>query len=225
MKRPVRTALVLGVLLLVWLMSHYLFGDWISLSGLKLVIAELHAFHEQSPAIMAAAFFLFYVVATATSLPVAALLALAAGALFGVMQGTIIVSFASTIGATLAMLASRHLFREWILARFGDRVHALNDRMVRDGAYYLFALRLVPSIPFVVVNLVMGLTMIRTRTFFWVSQLGMFGATIIYVNAGTQLATLDNLQDLLSPPILASFAALGLFPLAARVLVKRFWRV
>ena len=139
-----------------------------------------------------------------------------AGALFGLVIGTLIVSFASTIGATLAFLSARFLLRDWVQQRFGDRLRAINDGIEKDGAFYLFTLRLVPAFPFFVINLLMGLTRLPARTFFGVSQIGMLAGTLVYVNAGTELAKIDSLRGILSPGLLISFTVLGLFPLIAR---------
>ena len=144
--------------------------------------------------------------------------------LFGLVEGTILVSFASSLGATLAFLASRYLFKEAVQKRFGERLAAINQVIEREGAFYLFSLRLVPLFPFFIINLLMGLTPIRTWTYYWVSQAGMFGATVVYINAGTQLSRLDSIAGIVSPAMLVSFALLGLFPLAAKkivVMVKR----
>jgi len=143
----------------------------------------------------------------------------AAGAFFGLWWGTLIVSFASSIGATVAFLVSRYLFREWVQKRFGDRLKAINDGVAREGAFYLFTLRLVPVFPFFLINLLMALTPIRTWTFYWVSQVGMLAGTLVYVNAGTQLARIDSLGGLLSPQLLLSFVLLGIFPLLAKKIV------
>ncbi len=156
-------------------------------------------------------FFLIYVAVTGLSLPGAALMTLVAGALFGLLWGTVIVSFASTLGATLAFLASRFLLRDWVQSRFGDKLKPINNGVAREGAFYLFALRLVPAFPFFVINLVMGLTPIRTWTYYWVSQLGMFAGTVVYVYAGTQLGEFK-----ISAGLLLAFALLGLFPLVAK---------
>jgi uncharacterized membrane protein YdjX (TVP38/TMEM64 family) len=131
------------------------------------------------------------------------------------------VSFASSIGATLAFLVSRHLLRDSVQARFGERLRAIDEGIARDGAFYLFSLRLVPAFPFFLINLLMGLTPIRTRTFYWVSQLGMLPGTLVYVNAGTELGAVDSLAGVLSPGLVASFVLLGLFPLLARWMVER----
>jgi uncharacterized membrane protein YdjX (TVP38/TMEM64 family) len=164
-------------------------------------------------------FFAIYTVATGLSLPGAAVLTLIAGAVFGLLWGTVIVSFASTIGATLAFLTSRFLLRDWVQQHFGDKLRPINEGVAREGAFYLFALRLVPVFPFVAINLLMGLTPIRTRTYFWVSQLGMLAGTAVFVNAGTQISRIESTAGLLSPTLIASFVALALFPWAAKAIV------
>ncbi|AMV70518.1 bifunctional TVP38/TMEM64 family protein/FAD-dependent oxidoreductase [Desulfuromonas carbonis] len=161
-------------------------------------------------------YFFIYVAVTALSLPGAAVMTLAGGALFGFWPALVVVSFASTIGATLAFLVSRFLLRDWVQARFGERLQAVNAGIEREGAFYLFSLRLVPLFPFFVINLLLGLTPMRTRTFYWVSQLGMLAGTAVYVNAGTQLGRIDSLSGILSPGLLLSFVLLGLFPLLAK---------
>ncbi|WP_250658118.1 dihydrolipoyl dehydrogenase [Alkalimarinus coralli] len=161
-------------------------------------------------------FFISYVLVTALSLPGAAVMTLIAGALFGLLNGLIIVSFASTVGATLAMLFSRYLLRDIVQKKFSTQLKSINEGMEKEGAFYLFTLRLVPVVPFFVINLVMGLTSIPARTFFWVSQVGMLAGTAVYVNAGTQLADIDSLSGILSPGLIFSFVLLGLFPLIAK---------
>jgi pyruvate/2-oxoglutarate dehydrogenase complex dihydrolipoamide dehydrogenase (E3) component/uncharacterized membrane protein YdjX (TVP38/TMEM64 family) len=176
--------------------------------------AAIDAYYRSNPLQVAAIYFLVYVAVTGLSLPGAAVMTLAGGAIFGLLWGTVIVSFASTLGATLAFLAARTLLRDWVQERFGDKLKAINEGFARDGAFYLFALRLVPAIPFVAINLVMGLTPMRTGTYLWVSQLGMLAGTIAYVYAGTQLA-----EFRLSFGLIAAFTILGLFPLAAKKLL------
>jgi uncharacterized membrane protein YdjX (TVP38/TMEM64 family) len=141
---------------------------------------------------------------------------LAGGALFGLLTGTVVISFASTIGATLAFLVSRFLLKDWVQERFKEKLHTINQGIEREGSFYLFTLRLVPVFPFFIINLVMGLTPIRTTRFYLVSQVGMLPGTLVYVNAGTQLAQIDSLKGILSPGLLLSFALLGMFPLLAR---------
>jgi pyruvate/2-oxoglutarate dehydrogenase complex dihydrolipoamide dehydrogenase (E3) component/uncharacterized membrane protein YdjX (TVP38/TMEM64 family) len=191
-------------------------GQYFSLAYFKSRLDEIVAFQHAHPWRTALAFFAAYVAVTGLSLPGAAIMTLAAGAIFGLVWGTLIVSFASSIGATLAFLASRFLFRDAVQRRLGERLCAVNTGMQREGAFYLFTLRLVPAFPFFVINLVMGLTPIKTRTFYWVSQLGMLLGTVVYVNAGTQLAQVDSVQGILSPFLLISFALLGVFPLIAK---------
>ena len=192
----------------------------LSLEALRARQHDLDAFRHAHPVWLAAGFFLVYVAFTALSLPAATLLTLAAGAVFGLIEGTVLVSFASSIGATLAFLASRFVLRDTVQQRFGTRLTAINEGVKREGGFYLFTLRLVPVFPFFVVNLVMGLTTLPIRTFYWVSQLGMLAATVVYVNAGTQLASLHSLAGILSPRIIGSFVLLGLFPLLARWIVE-----
>lgn len=188
----------------------------LNLAALKNQGAPLREATAAYPLFVCATFFLAYVAMAAASLPGAALMTVAAGALFGPWWGTVLVSFASSIGATLALLAARLLFREAVERRYSVRLKAINDGLAKDGAYYLFAMRLVPAVPFFLLNLLMGLTALRTRTFYWVSQLGMLPGTLIYVNAGTQLATIDSAADIASPRVLAGFALLGVAPLILR---------
>ena len=194
-------------------------GQYLTLAGIKDGAVQWEAFYADNPVAVLAGFFAVYVAVTAASLPGAALMTLAAGALFGVVTGTILVSFASTLGATLAFLSSRYVLRDSIEARFGERLKAINAGVDRDGAFYLFSLRMIPAFPFFVVNLVMGLTRIRTLTYMWVSQLGMLLGTIVYVNAGTQLARIDSLSGIASPQVLGSFVLLGLAPWLAKLVI------
>ncbi|PIW72342.1 MAG: TVP38/TMEM64 family protein, partial [Hydrogenophilales bacterium CG12_big_fil_rev_8_21_14_0_65_61_21] len=176
-------------------------GRFLTLDALKSSQASFAAWYDAAPLVVIGAYFLVYVAVTALSLPGAAVMTLAGGALFGLGIGTLVVSFASSLGATLAFLVSRFLLRDWVQRRFGDRFAAVNAGMAKDGAFYLFTLRLVPLFPFFVINLVMGLTPIKVRTFYWVSQVGMLAGTLVYVNAGTQLARLDSLAGILSPAL------------------------
>ncbi len=191
-------------------------GRFLSLETLKAQQTALAALHAQRPLLLAALYFALYVAVTAASLPGAALLTLAGGAVFGLLWGTVIVSFASTLGATLAFLSARFLARDWVSARFGQRLAAIDEGIRKEGAFYLFTLRLVPIFPFFLVNLLLGLTAMKTRTFYWVSQVGMLAGTVAYVNAGTQLAGIESLSGILSPGVLGSFALLGVFPLLAK---------
>lgn len=201
--------------------AYFIFdlGQYLTLAGIKASVAQWEAFYADNPVAVLAGFFAIYVAVTAASLPGAALMTLAAGALFGVVTGTILVSFASTLGATLAFLSSRYVLRDTIEARFGERLKAINAGVERDGAFYLFTLRMIPAFPFFVVNLVMGLTRIRLWTYVWVSQLGMLLGTAVYVNAGTQLARIDSLSGIASPAVLGSFVLLGIAPWLARLVI------
>ncbi|MCE2828338.1 MAG: TVP38/TMEM64 family protein [Sphingomonadales bacterium] len=213
--------LALLALLAAAILAYFWFdlGQYLSLDQFKAQQAEIIAAKDAAPALYIGGFFLLYVGVTALSLPGAAIMSLIAGALFGVVTGTILVSFASTIGATLAFLSSRFVLRDWVQGKFGDRLKAIDDGIARDGAFYLFTIRLIPLFPFFVVNLVMGLTRIPARTFYWVSQIGMLPATIVFVNAGTQIGAIDSTAGLLSPTLIGSFVLLGLFPWIARMLV------
>jgi pyruvate/2-oxoglutarate dehydrogenase complex dihydrolipoamide dehydrogenase (E3) component/uncharacterized membrane protein YdjX (TVP38/TMEM64 family) len=191
-------------------------NKYLTLESLKASQAQFASLQAQSPWLVAGGYFVAYVLVTALTLPGAAIMTLAGGALFGLWTGTLLVSFASSIGATLAFLASRYILRDSVQARFGDKLKAINQGMTKDGAMYLFSLRLVPLFPFFLVNLLMGLTPIRTATYYWVSQLGMFAGTLVYVNAGTQLAQINSLSGIVSPGLILSFALLGVFPIIAK---------
>ncbi len=201
--------------------AYFIFdlGTYLTIDGIKQVAGDAGAFYQENPLLVLAVFFLIYVAVTAASLPGAAIMTLAAGALFGLVEGTILVSFASTIGATLAFLASRYVLRDTMESRFGDRLKAINAGLERDGAFYLFTVRMIPYIPFFVVNLVFGLTRIKTLTFALVSQVGMLLGTIVYVNAGTRLAEVNDPSDLLSLPLLASFLLLAIVPWIAKGII------
>ena len=208
------------------LVAYFVFdlGQYLSLENFKAQQSEILAAKNAQPALYIAGFFVIYVVITGLSIPGAAIMTLIAGALFGLLLGTIIVSFASTLGATLAFLGSRYVLRDWVQSKFGARLKAIDDGLSKDGAFYLFTLRLIPVFPFFVINLLMGLTRIPTWTFFWVSQLGMLAGTIVFVNAGTQISKIESTAGLLSPTLIGSFVLLALFPWAARgllVLVNR----
>ncbi len=194
-------------------------GRFVSLDYLQAQRGAIVAYRDAHPLAASLVFFVIYVVVTALSLPGAVVMTLAGGAVFGLLWGTLLVSFASSIGATLAMLVARWLAGEAIQARYADKLRAINAGIERDGALYLFTLRLVPLFPFFVINLLMGLTRIRAWTFYWVSQVGMLAGTIVYVNAGTQLAQISTLSGILSPGLIGAFVLLGVFPLIARKLV------
>jgi pyruvate/2-oxoglutarate dehydrogenase complex dihydrolipoamide dehydrogenase (E3) component/uncharacterized membrane protein YdjX (TVP38/TMEM64 family) len=211
-----KITIVVAALFLVLVFFTLDLNSYLSLHSIKASLGQFEAWRAASPVLVGLYFFLFYVAVAALSLPGAAVLTLAAGALFGLLWGTVIVSFASSIGATLAFLVSRYLFRDAIQDRFGDRLSAINNGMAKDGVFYLFMLRLVPLFPFFIVNLLMGLTPIRTSSYYWVSQVGMLAGTLVYVNAGTQLAKITGLSSIVSPGLLISFTLLGVFPLLAK---------
>jgi pyruvate/2-oxoglutarate dehydrogenase complex dihydrolipoamide dehydrogenase (E3) component/uncharacterized membrane protein YdjX (TVP38/TMEM64 family) len=188
----------------------------LTLDNIKAQQNELVHWRDSSPLLASTVFFLIYVAVTALSLPGAAIMTLAGGGFFGLWWGFLLISFASSVGATLAFLVARYLLRDAVQRRFGNRLGAINRGVEREGSFYLFTLRLVPVFPFFLINILMGLTPIKTLTFYWVSQLGMLPGTLVYTNAGTQLAKLDSLSGILSLPLLASFALLGIFPLAAK---------
>ena len=194
-------------------------GRYLDLEHLKSRQAGIDAFYREHPLTMLGAYFIAYVAITGLSLPGAAIMTLAGGAVFGLLWGTVVVSFASTLGATVAFIVSRYILRDGIQRRYGDRLKTINAGVERDGGFYLFTMRLVPAFPFFIINLVMGLTPMRTTVFALVSQLGMLPGTIVYVNAGTQLGRIESLQGILSPALIGSFVLLGIFPLLAKWVV------
>ena len=214
--------LLLVIVLLAVAVSFFMFDleQYFTLDNLKEHQQAFERYYEQNTGLTLLLYFLAYVVMAALSLPGAAVMTLAGGALFGLGIGTVVVSFASSVGATLAFLVSRFLLRDSIQGKFGEKLAAINEGVRKDGAFYLFTLRLVPIFPFFVINLVMGLTPIRVSIFYIISQLGMLPGTLVYVNAGTQLAKIQFLQDILSPTLIFSFLLLGIFPLIAKSFVS-----
>ncbi|WP_166420368.1 bifunctional TVP38/TMEM64 family protein/FAD-dependent oxidoreductase [Pseudoalteromonas sp. Z1A8] len=206
----------------VGLFFHFNLHQLLTLDGLKGSMDQFSDYKEQSPLLIIGGFFLLYVVVTALSLPGAAILTLAAGALFGLVEGLLVASFASTIGATLAFLVSRYLLRGTIKQRFPERLAAIDAGVEKEGGFYLFTLRLVPVFPFFLINLLMGVTSIKSWTYYWVSQLGMLAGTFVFVNAGTQLAKIDSLSEILSFNLILSFALLGIFPFIAKGILNVF---
>lgn len=225
MNGPNRGKLALALLLAAAVAAFFLFdlGSYLSLEALKARQANLASLVDNRPLLALGGFFSLYVAVTALSLPGAAILTLAAGAVFGLLLGTLIVSFASVAGASLAFLSSRYLFRDWVRKRFGKRIEAMDRGIAKDGAFYLLTLRLIPAFPFFLINLAMGLTGMRLVTFAVVSQIGMLAGTIVYVNAGTQLAAIESTGDILSPALIGSFVLLGIFPLVAKALLG-WWK-
>jgi len=204
----------------VTLYYYFDLGQYFSLKSLKENQAVINNYHSENPIKTIFVFLLIYILSTALSLPGATILTLAGGALFGFIKGTILVSFASTTGATLAFIASRYLLRDSIQTKFADRIRTINEGVSKEGAFYLFTLRLVPLFPFFLVNLVMGVTQIKTLTFFFVSQIGMLAGTAIFVNAGTQLAQIETLKGILSPELLVSFTLIGMLPLISKTIIS-----
>ncbi|MFV0421849.1 TVP38/TMEM64 family protein [Oleidesulfovibrio sp.] len=221
-----RLALVAVVVLFVGIFLYNDWGRFFTLEYVKQSQADFAVLYAEKGMSLIAVYMAIYIVVTALSLPGATVMTLAGAALFGFWATLVAVSFASTIGATLACLASRFVFRDWVQRRFADRLMRINDGIRKDGAFYLFSLRLVPVFPFFLINLAMGLTPIRVTTFYWVSQLGMLPGTVVYVNAGSELGAINSLSGILSPSLLFSFALLGIFPLAARKVLERVatWR-
>ena len=203
----------------VFLFIYFDLDEYLTLSYLKESQADLRNLYESNSFLVIAVYMLIYIAVTALSLPGAVIMTMAGGALFGLVVGLIIVSFASTIGATLACAVSRFLLRDWVQTKFGDKLAAVNEGIENEGSFYLFTLRLIPIIPFFVINLVLGLTKMPIVTFFWVSQLGMLAGTAVFVNAGKELGKIDSLRGILSPGLIASFVILGLFPLIVKKLV------
>ena len=215
-----KVIIVLIIAALAWAFFTYDLGSYLSLDNLKAQKQVFETYYGNNRALTITIYMLGYIVITALSLPGAAVMSLAGGALFGLVTGVIMVSFASSIGATLAFLVSKFLFRNWVQNKFGDKLSAINRGIEKEGGFYLFTLRLVPIFPFFVINLVMGLTMIRTSVFYFVSQLGMLLGTIVYVNAGTQLAKIESAKGILSLELILSFALIGIFPLIAKKIVS-----
>lgn len=212
----IKIAFISLIALLIFIFFYSGFHQYANLDSLKTQQTAIDEYNNTHPLTAALIFFTTYIFITGLSLPGAAIMTLAGGAIFGVLIGTLLVSFASTIGATLAFLVSRFLFRESLQKRFSERLRLINQGIEKDGAFYLFTLRLVPVFPFFIINLLMGLTPIKTLTFFLISQVGMLAGTIIYVYAGTQLAKISTLKDILSPELIISLTLLGLFPLIAK---------
>ncbi|MBT8490894.1 MAG: TVP38/TMEM64 family protein, partial [Deltaproteobacteria bacterium] len=213
--------LVIVAVIIALIIVFYVFdlGHYFTLSYLKASKEAFTELYGQHRILVIGIYMLIYIVSTSLSLPGAAVLTLGGGALFGVIVGTVIVSFASTIGATLACFFARFLFRDWVQNKFGDKLETVNRGIETEGSLYLFTLRLIPVFPFFVINLVMGLTTMPLVTFYWVSQVGMLAGTIVYVNAGKELAKIDSLSGIMSPSLIISFVILGIFPLTVKKLM------
>ena len=217
-----KLAVVALAIIGIFVFRYFDLGQYLSLEYMKASQAKFNELYQSHQFLVIAAYMGVYIAVTALSLPGAAVLTLASGAMFGLIVGTVVVSFASTIGATLACIVSRYLLRDWVQGKFGDKLGAINTGIEKEGAFYLFTLRLVPIFPFFVINLLMGLTRMRLSTFFWVSQVGMLAGTVVYVNAGKELAQIDSLAGILSPGVLISFAVVGLFPITVKKLLALY---
>ncbi len=212
-KKLIIVAAIIGLVVAFRLLQ---LDQYFTLAYIKASQEEFQLLYSENRLTVLGSYMGIYIVVTALSLPGAAVMTIAGGALFGLVAGTVAVSFASTIGATLACFAARFLLRDWVQQKVGDRLSKLNDGIAREGSFYLFTLRLIPLFPFWLINLAMGLTKMRLVTFYWVSQVGMLPGTIVYVNAGKELAKIDSLEGIMSPSLLFSFVLLGVFPLIVK---------
>jgi uncharacterized membrane protein YdjX (TVP38/TMEM64 family) len=216
MKKNFNKILVMAFIIIAAVAFRFFSLDDYLFSYIKESQQKFEALYADHTLPVIGGYMLVYILATSLSLPVAAIMSLAGGALFGLLRGTVIVSFASTIGAALACFVSRFVLRDWVQGKFGDRLKTVNAGIDREGPFYLFTLRLIPVFPFWLINLLMGLTKMPLRTFYWVSLVGMIPGTIVYVNAGRELGKLDSLSGILSPGLILSFTLLGLFPLITK---------
>ena len=222
MKIPdTKKLVIVGIIAVIILLFFALdIQQYLNLSYIKESRENFQALLADHPILVTGAFFIIYVGVTALSLPGAAVMTLAGGALFGFWAGVVLVSFASSIGATLACAVARYLFRDWTQNKLGTWYDKINAGIQKEGAFYLFTLRLIPAVPFFVINLGMALTEMRLWTFYWVSQVGMLAGTAVYINAGNQLGQIGKMGDILSPQVILSFVILGIFPLAIKKIVN-----
>jgi uncharacterized membrane protein YdjX (TVP38/TMEM64 family) len=219
-KKLVQRLLVVSAIISIVILFKFLgLGQYLSLEYLKTSQDKFVQLYAGNRFAVIATYMSVYIVVTALSLPGAAVMTLAGGAMFGFWTGFIVVSFASTIGATLACFVARFLLRDWVQNKFGEKLSSINSGIEKEGAFYLFSLRLVPIFPFFVINMVMGLTTMKLFTFYWVSQLGMLPGTMVFVNAGKELGKIDSLSGILSPGVIISFVILGLFPITVKKLL------
>lgn len=218
-KRTLIIAVILGIVVAFKIFN---LGDYFTLSYIKASQYRFEILYSGHQFLVIAGYMLIYILVTSLSLPGAAVMTLAGGALFGLLMGTVVVSFASTIGATLACFVSRFILRDWVQGKFGNRLKTVNEGIEKEGAFYLFTLRLIPAFPFWLINLVMGLTKMPLKTFYLTSQAGMLPGTMIYVNAGKELARIDSLSGIISPGLILSFVLLGLFPIITKKLLALY---
>ena len=218
-KKYIQIAIVLIIIGAVFAFSALDLQSYANLDYIKSQQTNLESYYNDNKLLVITVFGAVYVLVTALSLPAAAILTLLSGALFGLVVGTLMASFASSIGATLAFLMARFVARDYVQTKLAKPLEKFNEGFVKEGPFYLFALRLVPAFPFFVVNIVMALLPIKAFTFYWVSQLGMLAGTVVYVYAGTQLAQIDSLSDIVSPPLILAFVLLGIFPIVAKKVI------
>jgi uncharacterized membrane protein YdjX (TVP38/TMEM64 family) len=217
-----RIIIVAAIIIAVILFKFLGLGQYLSLDYLKASQDKFTQIYASHRLLVIATYMGIYILVTALSLPGAAVMTLAGGAMFGFWVGVLVVSFSSTIGATLASFVARFLLRDWVQNRFGEKLSRINQGIEKEGAFYLFSLRLVPIFPFFVINLAMGLTPMKLWTFYWVSQIGMFPGTMVYVNAGKELGRIESLSGILSPGLIISFVILGLFPITVKKLLNLY---
>ena len=219
-----KIGLVLTLAIIVSLFIYFDLSRFLTLDYIKESQARFQNLYQAHRFMVVSVYMVIYILVTALSLPGAAVMTLAGGGFFGLVTGTIVVSVASTIGATCACLASRFILRDWVQSKFGGKLSAINEGIDKEGSFYLFSLHLIPIFPFFVINLLMGLTKMPIRTYFWVSQIGMLPATIVFVNAGKEIAKIDSVAGIASPTLLISFALLGLFPVTVKKVMSLYRR-
>ncbi|MBW1791406.1 MAG: TVP38/TMEM64 family protein [Deltaproteobacteria bacterium] len=217
-----RLLIILAGIIAVALFYYFDLKQYLTLSYIKESQEYFQQLYAENSLLVISVYMAIYIAVTALSLPGAVIMTLAGGALFGLVVGTIVISFASTIGATIACAVSRYLLRDSAQGKFGDKLAAINKGIEEEGAFYLFTVRLIPVFPFFIINLLLGLTKMPLITYFWVSQLGMLPGTMVYVNAGKELAKIDSLGGILSPGLIASFVILGLFPITVKKIMGFF---
>ncbi len=223
LNRKKKIVILVIVISLIVAFKVFNLGQYLTLSYLKESLNEFKDLYEKHRVLVIAGYFVIYVLTTSLSLPGASPLSIVGGALFGFWITTLVVSFASTIGATLACFVSRFLLRDWVQSKFSDKIVKVNEGIEKEGAFYLFTLRLIPIFPFWMINLVMGLTKMSLLKFYWVSQVGMLPGTMVYVNAGKELAKIESIKGIFSPSLIISFALIGIFPIIVKKLMA-FYR-
>ena len=219
LKKILILIIIVGLIVAV---KFFHIDQYLTLSFLKGSLDSLKSLYESHRIMVITGYFIIYVLTTSLSLPGASPLGIAGGALFGFWTATIVVSFASTIGATFACLVSRFLLRDWIQNKFGDRIKKVNEGVEKEGAFYLFTLRLIPVFPFWLINLAMGLIKMSLFKFYWVSQIGMLAGTMVFVNAGKELAKIESVKGILSPGLIISFTLIGIFPIMVKKLIALY---